>query len=209
MLIIDLELSPPTRQELQAERDRLKGLRKRSLRSGLISDGLHALVLLSFYYFGILSGRSLVVAVLSGTVIAIALTTGNRQQYVGIGKLALPVILFGSGIAVGATLIGYFAESPASAIVAGIATCSLIATGRLLGSRIMQVMSALEALEPVSEEHPAYRELLKLCRHHSELDEYRHQARNILRPFLTFGELEAMQRWVAGRRPCNESRALS
>lgn len=200
MLVFDLAQDPPTRQEIQLEQTRLKKMRKQLLRSGLISDGLHALILFSVYYGDILSGTGFIIAVLFGTVIATLLATGTRTRLAGTDRLSLLAIMSGAGFAVGSILVVYFGEDLLGAAIAAGATSSIIATGSLLGRKIMQVLYAIEELESINEEHPAHQELANLCRQYSELDEYRQQARDILRPFLTFGELKAMQKWV-GENP--------
>lgn len=196
MLIFDLDDAPPTRQEIQAEQERLLALRKQSFRSGLISDGLHGLVLFALYFADILPGVGFLAAVLLGTIISIILATGTSKRLASTDKLSLVLIIFGAAAAVGFVTVGYFGKELLGGILAGLATGSIIATGSILGRKIMQVLTALEALELIDEEHPAHRELSKLCRTYPKLDDYRQQARDILRPFLTFGELKAMQKWV-------------
>ena len=195
----DLTLDPPTRQEIQAEQDRFKKQRKQALRSGLISDGLHALVLFSLYFAGLFSGTAFLIAVLLGTSIAIILATGTRKKLAGSDHIALLVIVLCSCFTVGYIMVWYFKEPVSGGVIAGLATGSIITTGSLLGRKIMQVLSALELLELIDDDHPALHELLTLCRDNPELEEYRQHARDILRPFLTFGELKAMQKWVADR----------
>lgn len=195
MHFFNLDHGPPTRQDIKGEQERLKALKKQSLRSGLISDGLHALILFSLYFTDVISGTGLIIAVLVGTVIAIVLATGTRTTLAPTDRLSLMAIMFCAGAAVGAITVLYFSESMLGGIVASAAAASIIATGSLLGRKIMQVLTALELLEAIDEEHPAYQELQNLCREYPELDGYRQQARDILRPFLTFGELKAMQRW--------------
>lgn len=195
----NLTIDPPTRQEIQAEQERLKMQRKQALKSGLVSDGLHALILFSLYFAGVFSGTAFLVAVLLGTVISMVLATGTRKKLAGSDRVALLVIVVCSCLAVGWITVWYFNEPVTGGVVAGLAIGSIIITGSLLGRKIMQVLSSLELLELIDEDHPAHQELLTLCRDYPELDEYRQNARDILRPFLTFGELKAMQKWVLER----------
>lgn len=202
MLEFDLEQSPPTRQEILAEQQRLKEQRKQLLKSGLISDGLHALILFSLYFADLLSGTAFIIAVLVGTVIAITLATGTRSRLVGSDRLALSLVVVSAALAVVGLTVSYFKEPVADGIVAGLATASIILTGSLLGRKIMQVLASLEALETIDAEHPAHQQLMELCRTYPELEDYRQQARDILRPFLTFGELKSMQEWVKKGKRC-------
>jgi len=200
MLVFDIEGTPPTRQEIQEERVRLKSLRKQKLRLGLISDSLHALLLFTLYFTGILSGTGFIVAVLFGTVIAVVLATGTRSRLAASDRFSLLLIMLGAGGAVTGILIGYFGDGMRSSLVAGLATSSIVATGCILGRKIMAVLTSIESLEQISEDHPAHHELINLCHQHVQLDSYRQQARDILRPFLAYGELRAMQQWLADRR---------
>jgi len=195
----DLTLDPVTRQEIQAEQKRLRKQQTKALKSGLFSDGLHALILFSLYFAGIFSGTAFLVAVLLGTVISMVLATGTKKKLAGSDRMALLVIVVCSCLAVGWITVWYFNEPVTGGIIAGLAISSIIITGSLLGRKIMQVLSSLELLEAIDGDHPAHQEMLALCRDYPELEEYRQKARDILRPFLTFGELKAMQKWEKER----------
>lgn len=196
MLVFDLEGEPPTRQDIATERERLQHLRRRAFRSGLISDGVHALILLSLYAAGVVSGRAFIIAVLVGTVLAMVLATGTGARLAANERILFLCITIMAGLVVGVLLSGYFSEPLPGGIIAGLATATITATGSLLGRRILQVLSSLEDLEPIEAEHPASMELATLCREYPQLAAYREQARDILRPFLTFGELKMMQVWA-------------
>ncbi|MDT8420384.1 MAG: hypothetical protein RQ754_08130 [Desulfuromonadales bacterium] len=194
--MFDLDHAPPTRLEIQNERDRLQGLRRQFLRSGLLSDGLHGMILFALYFSGLLPGSGFLTAVLLGTVIAITLATGSGAKLVESGRLVFVLILMAAAASTGTFTVVYFGERLLGGALAAVATFSIVLTGATLGGRIMQVLAALEALEQIDEDHPAFQELNALCRDHAELGAYRSQARDILRPFLTFGELQAMRTWV-------------
>ncbi|HKJ04978.1 MAG TPA: hypothetical protein VJ974_05220 [Geopsychrobacteraceae bacterium] len=197
MLVFDVNGAPPTRQDIQQEQLRLKKLRKQALRSGLISDALHALILFSLYFADILTGTGFLIAVLCGTVIAVVLATGTRTTLVLSDRFSLLLIILGTGGAVAGILIGYFGEGLTSGLVAGVAASSIVATGCILGRKIMGILTAIESLEPINEDHPVHRELITLCRQYEVLEHYRQQARDNLRLFLVYGELKAMRQWVA------------
>jgi len=196
MLIFDLDQTPPTRQEIQTERVRLQELRTQHLRSGLLSDGLHALILFALYFSGVLPGSGFLTAILLGTVIAIILATGSGAKLVESDRVVFVLILLASAASVGVITVVYFGERLLGGGLAAIATGSIVLTGATMGRRILQVLTSLEALEQIDDEHPALPELNALCRTYAELDDYRSQARDILRPFLTIGELQAMRSWV-------------
>jgi hypothetical protein len=65
-----------------------------------------------------------------------------------------------------------------------------------LGRKIKQVMVAIEAMKPISEDETAQHELMILCRKFPDLNEYRELAARNLRPNLTYGELSAMEKWA-------------
>jgi hypothetical protein len=63
----------------------------------------------------------------------------------------------------------------------------------LLGRWILRVFNGLEQLKSLADHEPAEREMLQLCRENPQFEEYRQQALQILRPNLTFGELQSMR----------------
>jgi len=50
-------------------------------------------------------------------------------------------------------------------------------------------------MKPIIDDEISWQKVMTLCRKFPELDEYRQSAAQNLRPHLTYGELEAMEKW--------------
>ncbi|MFK5926212.1 MAG: hypothetical protein QM483_06255, partial [Desulfuromusa sp.] len=58
------------------------------------------------------------------------------------------------------------------------------------------VLAAIEAMKPIIDDDIGRQEVMSLCHEFPELDHYREQAAQYLRPHLTYGELAAMRKWA-------------
>ncbi|MCW8892099.1 MAG: hypothetical protein OQL18_02120 [Deltaproteobacteria bacterium] len=205
MFQFDLSLEPLTYQELQAELEVLKGLRKNQIKYSCISDVLHAFVFIGLYFSHFLGGYSVLVAVAISTVFAIILATVTRKTLQLGDRIAIAAIALGTTIATGIILNIMLNEEIIGSLVAGLTAGSIVIVGATLGRRIKQVMVAIEEFKPIAEDDHARQELMALCRKHPKLDDYRELAVQNLRPHLTYGELSAMRAWSSHQALSNGS----
>ncbi len=201
MLTFDLTAGPPTAQELRAEHEALQAQKKDLLKTSCLSDGLHAVVFLGLYLADFISGYGLLVAVALATVIAIVLATVTRKHLQLTDRIAITVIAIGAAAAVGFILHGLMNETLVGCLVSGLAAGSIVIVGSALGRKIKQVLIGLEECRSIAEDEFALREVIEICRLYPEMESYRQQALQILRPNLTYGELRAMQKWATSNRP--------
>lgn len=197
MLDYDITQPPPSRQELDAEKSQFTVLKKQQIKASIISDGCHGVLLLTLYLTNLLSGFGLLVAMITATTVAIALASSSRKQ---LDSSDVAVVALAS-LATVASVVGIsvwmLQEILIGAILAGLVSGSIVTAGAIIGRKFFHVFIGLEQLKNVAEDDLAIQELQTLCRNHPALDDYRQQARDILRPNLTFGELQAMRDWVA------------
>jgi phosphoglycerol transferase MdoB-like AlkP superfamily enzyme len=195
MVVFDIKQSPPSRQELDAEKLLLAGQKKSLIKSSILSDLIHGMIFLSFYVSGLLSGYALLVAIGLGTLAAVVLASSLKKQ---LRKTDFALILLSTLIVVAAVcgiLFGVMHEVLLPAFCASLTAGSIVIAGAVIGRNFFHVFTGLEKLKYVSVDEFAEQELLTLCNQHPELAQYRQQARDILRPNLTFGELQAMRDW--------------
>jgi len=192
MLTFDIHQSPPTHQEIEAERKRLSQFKKQLVRQSIISDGLHGGALLLLYYFDILSGYGLLAVIGLGTVIAVVLATSMKKLRAA-DLMTVAFVAIATAFAAGGTVYGLPGETLPGSILAGVLTGSIVMFSTLLGRWILRVFNGLEQLKSLADHEPAEREMLQLCRENPQFEEYRQQALQILRPNLTFGELQSMR----------------
>lgn len=196
MIVFDVGQPPPTRQQLEAENKLLAVQKKRLVKASIISDGVHGLIFLALYLTHLLTGYALLVAIGVGTVVAVVLASTLKKQ---LRKSDIALVILVSLAAIAAVcgiLIGVMHEAMPPGIFAGLMTGSMVIAGAMIGRRFFHVFSGLENLKYVAEDEYAEQELLALCNRYPELEYYRQQARDLLRPNLNFGELQAMRDWL-------------
>ncbi len=157
----------------------------------------------ALYLTDLLSGYGLLVAVALATVIAVVLAAVTRRILQTSDRIAITAIAIGSAAATGFILSRVMVETPIGSIVAGFAAGSIVVVGAFLGRKIKQVMVGLEELKSIVEDEFAQQEVSGICRLYPEMESYRQQALQILRPNLTYGELWAMQKWATSNQPSN------
>ncbi len=193
----DISLPPPTRQELAAEQLHLNILKKQQIRTSIISDGGHGLLFLFLYLNNLLSGTGLLLAIIWATSVAFALASSLKKQLNTTGIFVIALAALSTMTVVTSLSIWILDESLSGGCLSGIAAGSMVTAGAIIGRKFFHVFSGLEALKNVAEDELALQELTLLCRKYPQLADYRQQALDILRPNLTFGELQAMRLWVA------------
>ena len=197
MLSYDISQPPPTRQELAAERSRLTALKKQQIKASLISDGCHGAIFLTLYLTDLLSGLGLIVAISTATLVAVALATSLKKQLAFADVAAVVLASLATVALVTGVAIWFLQEELLGALLAGLTSGSIVTVGGILGRKFFHVFIGLDQLKNVAEDDFAVQELQMLCRKHPQLEGYRQQALEVLRPNLTFGELQAMRAWVA------------
>jgi prepilin signal peptidase PulO-like enzyme (type II secretory pathway) len=192
MLTFDIYQPPPTRQEIDAEKVRLAEFKKQLIRQSIISDGLHGGALLLLYYFDMLSGYGLLAVISLGTVIAVVLATTLKKLRAA-DLMTVAFVAVAAAFAAGGTVYGLPGDSIAGSVLAGVITGSIVMFSTLIGRWMLRVFNGLEQLKSLAEYAASEQEMLQLCREHPHLEDYRQQALEILRPNLTFGELQSMR----------------
>lgn len=195
MLTFDIKQSPPTRQELDAEKQRLILFKKQLIRQSFFSDGIHGGVLLLLYLSDLLTGYGLMAVIGLGTVIAVVLATSLKKLKAA-DLMTVAFVAVATGFAVGGTVYGFPDETVIGSVLAGLITGSIIMFSTLIGRWLLRVFSGLDQLQMLVDHEGAEQEMLQLCREHPLLEEYRQQALQILRPNLTVGELQSMRDWA-------------
>ena len=195
MLTYDILQPPPTRQELDAEKTHLSLLKKQLIKASVISDGCHGVCFVALYLFELISGYSLLLTILSATLVAVGLASSLKKQLRSTDLVVVAFSSLATAAAVSAVLIYLMGEMPLGGILAGLVSGSIVTAGAVIGRKFFHVFIGLENLLNVAEDEYSLQELQALCRKHPEVDEYRQQALDILRPNLNFGELQAMRAW--------------
>lgn len=198
MFAFDIEQPPPTRQELDAEKQQLLVQKRQLIRNSFISDGVHCSALLCLYLTDMLSGFGLLAVIGLGTVIAVVLATTLKDRLRTADLLTVGFVAVAAAFAVGGMVHGLPDEPGAGSILAGLITGSIVFTSSLIGRQMLQVFNGLESLRSLVEFDDAEQQMLQLCRENPLLENYRRQALEILRPNLTLGELQSMKKWVKG-----------
>lgn len=196
MFIFDINQSPPTHQELEVEKRHLAELKKQLIRNSFISDGVHCSALLGLYLADLLGGLGLLAIVGLGTVIAVVLASTLKNRLRKADLITVALIAIAVAFAVGGLVHGLPDQTVAGSILAGIIAGSIVFTSTLIGRQMLRVFNGLEQIKSLATFPAAEQEMLQLCRENSHLEEYRQQALLILRPNLTFGELQSMRDWV-------------
>ncbi len=195
-MTFDLSQPPPSHRELAQEKTRLLLLKKQQVKWSVMLDASHGLVLLGIYYFKMLSGYGLLLAVGLATATAILLAGGFKKRLQTIDIISVAGISLVATLAVAGILYGWMTEPLTGSLLTGSVAGSIVFVGALLGRKVLQVFQGLENLKSLAENDQAVQEMLSLCRQQPALEAYRQQALEILRPNLTFGELQAMRDWV-------------
>lgn len=196
MFHFDLEKEPLTNLELNAELQRLKDVRKVQIKYSCISDVLHAFIFITLYFNHFLSGYAILIAVALSTVVALLLATVVRQALIATDLLTIGLFSIGTTVATWIILIKTMNESYPGSLIAALATGSIVIVGATLGRKIKKVLTAIESMKPIIDDEMSWQKVMALCRKFPELDKYRESAAQYLRPHLTYGELEAMEKWA-------------
>ena len=192
MLNFDITNHPPTRHELDAERLRLSQFKKQLIKQSIFSDSIHGGVLLLLYLADILTGYGLLAVIGLGTVIALVMATSLKNLKTA-DLMTVAFVAIATSCVVGGTVYGFPNETTLGSVLAAAITGSIIMFSTLIGRWLLQVFNGLDNLKSLSDYDGAEQELLQLCRNNPQLEEYRQQALEILRPNLTLGELQAMR----------------
>ena len=187
----------------------LRQERKELMKISCISDALHGLIFLALYLFDLISGYALLAAVLMATVIAVVLAAVTKRHLQASDRIAIIIIALGAASAVGFFLYAGMQQTPLGSLLSGLTAGSIVIVGAFVGRKIKQVIVGLEDLKSIAEDDFAQQEVSGICRLYPELEAYRQQALQILRPNLTYGELRAMQKWAADHRPTEASERRS
>lgn len=192
MLTFDITKDPPTRHELDAEKLRLAQFKKQLIKQSVLSDSVHGGALLLLYLFDLLTGYGLLTVIGLGTVIALVLATSLKKLKAA-DLMTVAFVAIAAACAVGGTVYGFPNETVLGSVLAGIITGSIIMFSTLIGRWLLRAFNGLEQLKSLADYEDAEREMLHLCRNNPLLEDYRQQALEILRPNLTFGELQSMR----------------
>jgi hypothetical protein len=196
MFHFDLEGEPLTNLELKAELQRLKDVRKVQIKYSCISDVLHAFIFITLYFNHFLSGYAILVAVALSTVVALLLATVVRKALIATDLLSIGMFSVGTAVVTGILLTRIMDESFTGSFIAALAAGSIVIVGATLGRKIKKVLTAIESMKPIIDDEMSWQKVMALCRKFPELDKYRESAAQYLRPHLTYGELEAMEKWA-------------
>ncbi len=200
MFYFDGHCEPPTAFELRDVQNKLKSKKKQQLIYSCLSDLIHGLLFWGLYYFDLLSGRATLTAVIFASVCALALANSVHQPLSRSDKLSIGATGIGMLFANLLLLIWWLKQPIYPSTVASLAGCSIVFIGAHLGCKVKHVIHDLEDLKPVYDDCPAKQELANMTSRFPEVATYREQARQILRPNLTYGELKAMRSWCEKRR---------
>ena len=196
MDIFDLRQDPPTTNELNSVLTELKSKRTEYIKKSCISDVLHAFVFIALYFSRMLSGYAIMSAVALSTVVAIVLATTVQNRLTRSDRLAIGALGTGTAIATVVILHVTLKQPLPGSLIAGLTAGSIVLSGAIVGRKIKQILTGIEDLKPIVDDDMSRRELATLCRTFPFLAEYREKATLNLRPNLTYGELDAMRRWV-------------
>ncbi|SHJ93138.1 hypothetical protein SAMN02745165_03570 [Malonomonas rubra DSM 5091] len=192
MLTFDVHQSPPTHHEIDAEQQRLTAFKKQLIQQSIVSDCFHGFALLALYLFDIISGYGLLAILGLGTVIAVILATTMKRLRAA-DLMTVAFVAIAAAFAVGGTVNGLPGGTALGSVLSALITASIIMFSTLIGRMMLRVFTGLEDLRSLAEQEEAEQEMRQLCREYPHLEAYRQQARDILRPNLTFGELKAMR----------------
>ncbi|MCF6266130.1 MAG: hypothetical protein L3J57_06250 [Desulfuromusa sp.] len=196
MFHFDITKEPLSNPELKAELQSLKKIRKELIKYSCISDVLHAFVFIGLYFSQFLSGYAVLVAVVLSTVFALFLATIPRQSLKLPDRIAIGTIALGTAVATFLIINVSMQQPLTGSLVAGLTAGSIVIVGATLGRKIKDILLSIESVKAIPEDTVAQQELNYLCRKYPQLDEYREQATQNLRPHLSYGELAAMKKWM-------------
>jgi hypothetical protein len=195
MFRFNLADEPLTNLELKAELQRHKDLRTVQIKYSCVSDVLHAFIFIALYFNHFLSGYAILVAVGLSTVVALLLATVPRQTLIKSDMVVIVLLSAGTAMTSGILLSKIMNESFIGSFIAALAAGSIVIIGATLGRKIKKVLTAIESMKPIIDDEISWQNVMTRCRKFPELDEYRQSAAQNLRPHLTYGELEAMEKW--------------
>ena len=195
MFYFDGRCEPPTALELKEVQQQLKLEKKHQLQFSCLSDLSHGLLFLGLYYFDFLSGRATLTAIIFATACAIVLANYVHQPLSVPDKVSIAVTAIGALLIILILLTWWMKQQTYASLIAACAGSSIVIVGAVLGRKVKQVISNLEDLKPFCDDSYAKKELVEMCRTFPEIVRYRDQAKQILRPNLTYGELKAMRTW--------------
>jgi len=139
-----------------------------------------------------LSGYGLLAVIGLGTVIAVVLATSMKKLRAA-DLMTVAFVAIATGFAAGGTVYGLPGGTLPGSLLAGAITGSIVMFSTLIGRWLLRVFNGLEKLKSLADHEHAEQEMLRLCRENPHFEEYRQQALQILRPNLTFGELQSMR----------------
>jgi hypothetical protein len=195
MYFFDLTLDPPTSTELGSSLTVLKQERRKLMVRSCISDGIHILLLLLFYFGNFLSGPAIMVLIALSLVIAIVLATSTRESLLFSDLIAIAISIVTTAAAATLLLAISMNQPWGASIIAGLLAGSIVTSGTILGRALKKIMFSIEQLRQIPDDDPVIDELNIFCQRYPELRHYREQAARNLRPHLTYGELFAMRDW--------------
>lgn len=193
MLSFDVNQPPPSRQELEAEKLLLIAKKKQLIKHSIVSDSVHGTALLGLYWADLLNGSGLLTVIGLSTLIAVVLATTLKKQVRTADLLTVAFIAIAVAFAIAGIVHGLPVGSTVGSILSGLIAGSIVFASSLIGRQMLLVFNGLEKLKSLAESEAAEQEMMLLCRENPPLEEYRQQALLILRPNLTFGELESMR----------------
>lgn len=195
MLTFDINQSPPTRQEIEQERERLTRFRKQLIKQSVCSDSIHGSSFFLLYYFDLMSGYALLAVIGLATVIALVLISSLKRLRTT-DLMTVAFVAIAAAFAVGGMVYGFPDASVLGSVLAAVVTGSVVMFSTLIGRMMLRVFNGLEELKSLVQYDDMEQEMLRLCRENPPLEDYRQEALQILRPNLTLGELKAMREWA-------------
>ena len=196
MITFDITQHPPTRQELEADKQELSTEKKQQIRRSVVSDSVHGAALFGLYWADQLSGYGLQAVIGLGTVLAVIMATTLKKRLHKSDIFTVVFISVAAACAVGGTVHGLPRVTVTGSVSAGLITGSIILFSTLIGRNLLLAYHRIEQLKNLTEYEDAEEEMLQLCRENPQLEDYRQLALQILRPNLTLGELQAMRDWT-------------
>jgi hypothetical protein len=195
---------PPTTGDIQQEKVQLLAQRKKLLIHSAISDAVHICIFALLYLFALVSGRGLLGVLIFSSVIALMLATRVKAPIVRSDLVQVALATCAVMAVAALFLFQGLGQALPGSLVATLASGSIVVLGSLLGSRAKGVFRSIENLEPLIDDARAQQELQLLCNRFTAVGDYRQQARDNLRPNLSYGELAAMKRWAAQQKKPNQ-----
>lgn len=196
MSFFDLSSDPPSVQQIKDHKSALLQRKRRQVKASLISDGLHGGIFLILYLTDQLSGAGFLLSAVPATFIAVVLAMSTRDALAVSDRFSVALLSLGTLLATYLILYHAMHESWLGATVAAAAAMTIVLAGFIIGRKLKQILAEIENLETIADNEYAQQDVQILCQAYPQLENYRQQARNILRPYLTYGELLAMHDWA-------------